>query len=201
MHLRINLISDLGEGITLDGVKSPNQVYTWFLHRGLIAAGADVRLLRCNQLNLESPPETDHTIVISAATLTYMMREEGYAQRLRDSTKGKLTAYFNTDELRGKAAQWFDYCFTQIEPRDGRPEKYIHVGWGVDPSMSYPEQAERAAFYDSKLMGAIWGRWPEKIYRVYDSVLPTLDLKIYNPVRVYNSSTRLPYSDYQAILG
>ena len=63
MHLRINLISDLGEGITLDGVKSPNQVYTWFLHRGLIAAGADVRLLRCNQLNLESPDNLSMAIV------------------------------------------------------------------------------------------------------------------------------------------
>ena len=40
----------------------------------------------------------------------------------------------------------------------------------------------------------------KKAYQIYDSVLPKLDMKIYNPVPVHGSSRRLPYPDYQAIL-
>jgi len=197
--MKINLISSLEEGWTLDKIISPNQVYTWFLHKAFINAGVDARLVKCNKLKQGHPPETDHTIVISAAAYTYMTTIEGYAERLRESTVGKLTCYMNTDELR-YGDHYFDHCFTQIKPRGGRPEKYVCVGWGVDPTYSYPEQKEKAAFLDSRVLHKQSMKTVEKVYQTYDSVLPKLDMKIYIPVPVYNKDPRLPYPDYQAIL-
>ena len=198
--MQINLISSVDEGWTLEKIMSPNQVYAWFLHRAFVDAGVDARFVKCSKLKQEHPPKTDHTIVVSSAALTYMMRERGYAKRLISSTLGKMTCYFNTDELR-TGDRWFDYYFTQIEPRSHRPKKYICVGWGVDPTYSYPDQDERAAFLDSKVLRPLSRkRFMERIYKKYDSVLPTLDMKIYNPVPVYHDSKRLPYPDYQAIL-
>lgn len=197
--MRVNLISSVEDGLTLSDIASPNQVYAWFLHRAFMDAGVDVRFVKGVKLKEENPPETDHTIVVSSASLGYMITVPTYAQRLRASTTGKLTCYMNTDELRG-GERWFDRCFTQIEPREGRPEKYVCVGWGVDPEYSYPEQDERAAFLDSKVLHLPNIRGLQKVYEGYDAVLPKLDMKIYNPVPVYNKSPRLPYPDYQAVL-
>lgn len=197
--MKVNLVSSVDDDTTIEDVSSPNQVYTWFLHRAFVDAGIDVRFVKGVKLKKENPPETDHTIIISAASLGYMITEPAYAQRLRASTKGKLTCYMNTDELRG-GERWFDHCFTQIQVREGRPEKYVCVGWGVDPEYSYPEQDEKAAFLDSKVLHLPNIRGLKKVYEGYDNVLPKLDMKIYNPVPVYNKSPRLPYPDYQAVL-
>ena len=197
--LRVNLISSVDDDTSIEDIMSPNQVYAWFLHKAFVDAGVDVRLVKGVKLKKENPPETDHTIVISAAAYTYMTTIEGYAERLRESTAEKLVCYMNTDELR-HGDHYFDHCFTQIEPRGGRPEKFICVGWGVDPEYSYPEQGEKAAFLDSKGFHELNMKSVAKVYQVYDNVLPKLDMKIYIPVPVYNKDPRLPYPDYQAIL-
>lgn len=197
--MRIVIVSSVDEDTRLEDIMSPNQVYVWFLHKAFTDAGVDVRLVKGRELKKKQPPETDHTIVVSSASLGYMITEPAYAQRLRASTKGKLTCYMNTDQLRG-GERWFDYCFTQIAPRGNRPAKYVCVGWGVDPEYSYPEQDEKAAFLDSKVLHLPNIRGLKKVYLGYDNVLPKLSLKIHNPVPVYNKSPRLPYPDYQAIL-
>lgn len=198
--MRINLISSVDENWTLEKIVSPNQVYAWFLHMAFENQGVDARFVKHTKLKQEHPPKTDHTIVISSAALTFMAREAGYAKRLRSSTEGKLTCYFNTDELR-LGDHWFSHCFTQIAPRIGRPKKYICVGWGVDPTYSYPDQDEKAAFLDSRvLLPKSRKRIMEMIYEKYDAVLSTLDMKIYNPVPLYYGSKRIPYQDYQATL-
>ena len=197
--LRVNLISSVEEGWTPQNIISPNQVYAWFLHKAFVDAGVDVSFVKGRKLKKEHPPETDHTIIVSSASLGYMIREPRYAQRLRKSTEGRLTCYMNTDELRG-GERWFDHCFTQIAVREGRPEKYVCVGWGVDPEYSYPEQDERAAFLDSRVLHLPNIRGLKKVYEGYDNVLPKLNLKTYSPVPVYNKSPRLPYPDYQAVL-
>lgn len=197
--MRVNLISSLDENSHLEEISSPNQVYAWFLHKAFREAGVNSLLVKDRKLKTESPPDTDHTIVISAASIGYMIRRSGYARRLRASTKGKLVCYMNTDGLRG-GEQWFDHCFTQISPRGGQPEKYICAGWGVDPDYSYPEQGEKAAFLDSKVLHLPNIRGLKKAYGGYDNVLPKLNLKIYNPVPVYNKSPRVPYPEYQAVL-
>jgi len=197
--MKINLISSLEEGWTLDRIISPNQVYAWFLHEAFVGVGVDARFVKCSKLKQEHPPKADYTIVISAAAYTYMTTMEGYAERLRESTAEKLVCYMNTDELR-YGDHYFDHCFTQIEPRGGRPEKYVCVGWGVDPTYSYPEQDEKAAFLDSKVLHKLSMKSVTKVYQAYDNVLPKLDMKIYAPVPVYNKDPRLPYPDYQSIL-
>ena len=197
--MRVNLISNLDENSHIEEISSPNQVYAWFLHKAFIDEGVDPILVKDGQLRRGHPPEAEHTVVISAAAIKYMIEEEGYAQRLRDSTSGKLTCYMNTDGLRS-GAWWFDNCFTQIDPRRKQPKKYVCAGWGVDPDYSYPEQGERAAFLDSKVIRRRDKRKMKMVYQMYDNVLPTLDLKIYNPKPVYKKGRRLTYPDYQAIL-
>lgn len=197
--MRVNLISNLSQNSSLDMISRPNQVYAWFLHKAFISEDIDSRLVNDTKLKQEHPPETDYTIVISAAALKYMIEEKGYAQRLRDSTKEKLTCYMNTDGLRN-GEWWFDHCFTQIEPRIKQPKKYVCAGWGVDPEHSYPEQDEKAAFLDSKVIRRRDKRKMKWIYQTYDDVLPNLDLRIYNPSPTYKKAKRLTYPDYQAIL-
>jgi len=197
--VRINLISNLDENSRFEEIKSPNQVYAWFLHKAFIDEGVNPILVKDSKLRRGHPPEAEHTIVISAAAIKYMIEEEGYAQRLRDSTSGKLTCYMNTDGLRS-GAWWFDHCFTQIEPRRKQPKKYICAGWGVDPSYSYPEQDEKAAFLDSKILRRRDPMGLREIYRCYDDVLPKLGVRVYNPTPTYNRGKRLTYPDYQALL-
>jgi len=195
----VNLISNLDENSRIEEINRPNQVYAWFLHKAFLGEGLDTNHVNETKLKQEQPPEADHTIVISAATIRYIIEEEGYAQRLRDSTSGKLACYMNTDGLR--SGEWlFDHCFTQMEPRRKQPKKYTCAGWGVEPDYSYPDQNERAAFLDSRIIRRRNMRRMKEIYQSYDSVLPQLDLRIYNPIPVYKKGKRLTYPDYQAIL-
>jgi len=197
--VRINLIGDLHKSSRLERITTPNQVYAWFLHKALVENGVDVRLIYGPNLLEEMPPKTDHTIVISSAT-SYLVNDSRYIQRLRSSTAGKLSAYMNVNKMRGRSDRHFDYCFTQIGPTTYRPEKYVCAGWGVDPTYSYPEQDEKAAFLDSKSPSPRMVRKVKKSYSIYDIALPKLDIKIHNPVATYNKSKRLPYPNYQAIL-
>jgi hypothetical protein len=192
--LKIKLVSGLDEDSHIEEVFTPNSVYAWFLHKAFVENGVDAKLVNEAKLLKEYPPETDHTIVISATThgLTEIL------EKLRKSTVGKLTRYMNADKVSGD--RFFDYCFTQIGPVVYRPEKYICVGWGVDPTYSYPDQDEPAAFLDSKVlnrrgMKKLWGP-----YISYGNVLSNLDMRTYNPVPIYNWQDRIPYPDYQAIL-
>jgi len=197
--VRINLVGDLHEDSHLERITAPNQVYAWFLHKAFVENGVDARLVSGSTLLKKIPPKTDHTIVISSAA-SPMIKNMGYIQKLRSSTAGKLTLYMNIDKLRGRSDRHFDYCFTQIGPTIYRPEKYICVGWGVDPNYSYPEQNEKAAFLNSKASHPHMLKKVRKTYQIYDSVLSKLNIKIYNLVITYGKSKRLPYPDYQVIL-
>ena len=198
--MRINLISRLNDTSRLETLTFHNDICAWFLHKALIDAGVDSRLISDSKRVKSPQPETDHTIVVSEAAYIRMRNEGGYTQRMRASTMGKLTCYINTDKLRGND-RIFDYCFTHIGPVNYRPEKYIYAGWGVDPDCSYPEQNEKAAFLDSKHQHPRKLRKIRKAYQTYDRVLSEHDIKIHNPVIAYNESRRrLPYPDYQAIL-
>jgi len=196
--LRVNLISSLDENSCLEKIFTPNQVYTWFLYKAFVEDDIDARLINEVDVLKKNLPKTDHTIVVSIAALASMMRTEEYVKRLRDSTTGKLARYMNADKIRGD--RYFDLCFTQIPPVPSRSEKHVCVGWGVDPNYSYPEQAERAAFLDSKVLQPRSMKKTRDVYQIYDDVLPELDIKIYNPVSIYNESERLPYLEYQTIL-
>jgi len=199
MPLKINLISDLDENHRLETITTANQVYAWFLRKAFVENGVDARLVRESKILTEMPPKADHTIIISSVA-SYLQKDVEYIQKLKSSTAGKLTCYMNINKLK-IGDRRFDYCFTQIEPRSRRPKKYVCVGWGVDPHYSYPDQNEKAAFLDSKVLySQRMEKKARKVYQIYDSVLPKLDMKVYNPVPIYNESERLPYLDYQAIL-
>jgi len=201
MPLKINLISDLDENHRLETITTANQVCAWFLRKAFIEEGVDARLIPISKLLKGTLPKTDHTIVISSMGHICLLNEGGCLQKLRPPTIGRVACYMDTDKLRDNSDQYFDYCFTMIKPRPRRPEKYICAGWGVDPHYSYPEQDEKAAFLDSNMiLFPMMRKRAGRAYQIYDSVLPNLDIKVYNPVPIYNESERFPYPDYQAIL-
>ena len=196
--MRINLVSGLNEESTIESVFTPNQVYTWFLREGFRVHHVDVRLIDGGHILQEVPPEADHTIVVSSAS-SHLLRDATFIHNLRSSTSGKLACYMNIDKLRG-VDRYFDYFFTQIGPVQYHPEKYVCVGWGVDPSYSYPEQEETAAFLDSRTLGPRQMKKVKAAYLIYDEVLPKAGITIYNPVHVYNVGDRRPYPEYQSLL-
>lgn len=196
----MNLISNLDVNSRIEEISSPNQVYAWFLRKAFVEEGIDAAFVKDSKLRHEPPPEADHTVVVSAAAYTYMLSVDGYANRLIESTSGELVSYMNTERMRG-GDRWFDHCFTQVPPRVGGPEKYVCAGWGVDPAYCYPEQEEKAGFLDSRVLHTyIKNAMFTNVYRIYDRVLPQTDIKVYNPVPVYNKDKRIPYPEYQAIL-
>lgn len=197
--MRINLISSLNEDSLIEEVFTPTQVYAWFLRKAFVENDIDARLINEAAILEVSPPKADHTIVISVAAFMLMMREAGYAQRLKGSTAGKLARYMNVDRLKRKGDRFFDLCFVQIAPAPN-DEKYVWAGWGVDPTYSYPEQDGRAVFLDSKVLASYAMRRAKEVYRIYDQMLPKASVKIYNPIPIYNESERLSYPEYQSIL-
>ena len=198
--MKINLIGNIYENSHLETITTSSEVHAWFLHKALVEDGVDARLIHVSKLLKGVLPKTDYTIVVLPMDFVCILEEGGYLQKLRLTTTGKVVCYMDTDKLRGDSDQSFDHCFTRIKPRSSCPEKYIHAGWGVDPDYSYPEQDEKAAFLDSKVLSPQMTQKAENIYQIYDNVLSKLDMKIYNPVVTYNRSKRLPYPDYQSIL-
>jgi len=199
-NLKINLIGELDADSRLEMLATANQTYAWFLHKAFLEEGVDARFVHASKLLKSVLPKIDHALVILSMANVTLLSGGGYLQKLRSSTAGKVACYMNTDKLKGGIDQYFDYCFTPIEPRPHHPEKYVYAGWGVDPSYSYPDQDEKAVFLDSKVLSPQMRQKTEKAYQIYDNVLPKLDMKIYNPVSIYNESKRLPYPDYQTIL-
>lgn len=198
--MRINLISGLNENDGIENVCASTQVYAWFLNKAFTENGVESRLVSDASILRVAPPEADHTVVISASALTNMRAKPEYVEMLRESTGGKIVRYMNADRLRGHGDRFFDICFTQIPPMPRYPEEYVCAGWGVDPTYSYPEQEERAVFLDSK---TLWARALRKFgdaYRIYDEVLPRMNVKTYNPVPIYGEGKKLPYPKYQSIL-
>ena len=90
--MRVNLISSLDEDAVLEKLISPNQIYAWFLRDAFTKVGVDAKLVKGRQIINGDPPETDHTIVISTAAYNRMRKLEGYQEKLRKSTGGKLVA-------------------------------------------------------------------------------------------------------------
>jgi len=197
--MRVNLISNIDENSRLEAISAPSQIYAWFLHKAFAEEGVDVRLISVPTLLKETPPEADYTVVILSVDSIIMLKEKGCIEKLRSSTARSLTCYANTDEMRWGVDQYFDYCFTQIEPRSSCHERYVCVGWGVDPTYSYPEQSEKAALLDSKVLRRRMRHKVKKAYQIYDDVLPKLNIKTHNPVSTYGSG-RVPYPEYQSIL-
>lgn len=144
----------------------------------------------------EPPPMADHTIVFSGVAMNYVRKSKDYLKVLRKTTRGKVTLWL--DAAFGGWNKYFDRIFTVAKPYSSSPPHYVHIGYGADPKYCYPEQEERAVFLDSLMWGKYQGRY-DKIYTLYKKVLPTLDLKIYNPIPVYNKSPRRPWPKMQEI--
>ena len=142
----------------------------------------------------EPPPMADHTIVFSGVAMKYVRSNKNYLKMLRKTTRGKVNLWL--DAAFGGWNKYFDHIFTVAKPH-GSP-KYVHVGYGADPKYCYPEQKERAVFLDSLMWGKYQGRY-DKLYALYQKVLPALDLKVYSPIPVYNKSPRLPWPKMQEV--
>lgn len=193
--MMINLVCNLGEDAKLDDLNAYNTVVAWFLREALERKGVDSRLVQGHTL-LEQPPQVaDHTVVFSNHAMTRARKNPKYLSALRKITRGKLTLWLDASWMGWD--QYFDYVFTVARPHQGKPSRYKHVGYGADTRYLYPEQEEKAVFLDS-LMWGFYNRNYDPIYKIYVEVLPTLDVKVYSPVPIYNKTPRVPWLEMQA---
>ena len=202
--MKINLISNIGEGSTLEDVGNFNRTIAWFIHEALEKQGVDARLVRDRDLLTNPPPEADHAIVISNIAMNFVAgthkavrgRVPSILSQLRKATKGKISIYLDADY-----PQWFkyfDHVFTVVKPQSKDP-KCVYAGWGADPEYCYPDQDEKALFLDSLMYEFYKGRF-NPIYDIYKKVLPSLDIKVYDPWPTYHNSVRLLWTQVQDIL-
>lgn len=202
--MKINLISNLGEDAKLENVSLFNNTVAWFLREAFEKKGIDIRFVRDHDLRTKSPPEADHTLVISGIAMHFMAgthrlvrgKTPTVRSRIRETCKGKIAVYIDADY--GQWFKHFDYLFTVVKPRSKDP-KCVYAGWGADPKYCYPDQDEKALFLDSLMYEFYEGKF-NPIYDIYKKTLPTLGLKIYDPWPKYHGSTRITWTQVQDIL-
>ncbi len=202
----INLISNFGEDAKLENIRVFNHTVAWFLREALEKKDIEVTFVRDHDLLEKSPPNADHTLVISGTAMYYVAGSPKTMRRypalrgktptirnkVKKATKGKIAVYLDADY-----PQWFehfDYVFTVVKPR--KHPKCVYAGWGADPEYCYPKQDEKAVFLDSLMYKFYGGRF-NKIYDIYKETLPALGLKTYNPRPTYHGSKRLPWTQIQ----
>lgn len=191
----INLVCNLGEGAELNDLNAYNTVVAWFLRLALEKKGVESRLVPGHKVLEQPPPKADHTIVFSNHAMTRARDNPQYLSALRKTTQGKLALWLDFSWKNWN--HYFDHVFTVAHPLPGSPAKYVHVGYGADTRYLYPEQEEKAVFLDS-LMWGFYNNNYDPIYRIYEEVLPTLDVKVYSPVPIYNKTPRVPWLEMQA---
>jgi len=158
--------------------------------------GVEARLVKERGLLEGSPPIADHTIVLSNIAMNCVRSNPAYLKMLRKTTRGTVDLWL--DAAWAGWDRFFDYIFCVAKPYASRPPQYVHGGYGADPRYLYPEQEEKAVFLDSLMWGKYEGKY-DSIYRLYEKILPELDVKVYSPVPIYNKSPRIPWLKMQAV--
>jgi len=173
----------------------------WFLREALKKQHVECRLVYSKDIPTVTVPYADHTLVTSAIAMKAMRKDPEYRERVRGSTKGKLTVY-----LDAAYAYWdgiFDRVFTVVEPFGKSSKKYVYAGWGADPQYCYPDQGPRAVFVDSLMYGFYGGRF-DHVYELIDTVLVELSwrvpLQIYCPFPDYHNRKVMTWLEVQQIL-
>ncbi len=192
----INIISNLNENATLEKCYTFNQVVAWFLHDAFKKIGIESRLINDHYLLSHNPPKSTHTLIISAAAMSFTRAKPSYIKKIRNHSKEKVALYLDADFSGWD--KYFDYIFTVVKPRT-QNLKYVYAGWGADPTYCFPEQKEKAVFLDALMWGKYSGTL-DYIYEIYDKTLPTLGPKIYNVLPTYHNYRRIPWVEMQKIL-
>lgn len=197
----INLVCDLTEGGTLDQYFSFNMTTSWFLRAALEKQGHTCRVIPSREIMTCPIPKADHTLVTSAIAMKAIRKNTDYLERVRRSTKGKLTLY-----LDAAYAYWdkiFDVIFTVVKPFTKSSSKYVYAGWAADPEYCYPDQRARAVFCDSLMYGFYNGRL-DHIYKQIETVFAefreTESLTIYCPFPDYHNRQVITWPSMQRIL-
>lgn len=195
----INIVSNISEKCVIDDLRFFNNTVAWFLRKAFEKRGIEIRLVSDSILKSKAVPDADHTIVISAAATYWIRTMPEIYKKVRNATKGKVTLYLDADMNAFLTGDYFDFIFTVVPPRPGRDPRFIYAGWGADPEYSHPEQEEMAIFLDSLMWGKYGGRY-EEVYKIYEEVLASCGLKVYNPLPIYGKSERVPWLEMQAII-
>jgi len=195
-EMKINMICNIDGDAELNDLNAYNTVVAWFLREAFRKRDVEGCLVKGRGLLERPPPKADHTIVFSNIAMNYVRSNPAYLKMLRKTTRGTVDLWL--DAAWAGWDRYFDYIFCVAKPYSSRPPQYVHGGYGADPRYLYPEQEEKAVFLDSLMWGKYKGKY-DKIYKIYTEVLPTLDLKVYSPVPVYNKSPRLPWLEMQAV--
>jgi hypothetical protein len=180
----INLISNLGEDAKLEEIASFNHTIAWFLHEAFEKQGVDARFVKELDLLEKSPPEADHSLVISNTAMYFVAgthrlvigKTPTIYSKIRKATKGTINVYIDSDYLSW--FKYFDYVFTVVKPISTDP-KCVYAGWGADPDLFYPEKDERALFLDTNPPKHKF----QRIYDIYAKVIPLTGMKVYQARR------------------
>lgn len=205
-------MSELKPDSELKNIFRPNAVYAWFLNKWFRKIGVDSRLTKDNfQLPVNTrqlkraghyPQKADHMIVTSYRGYHTILNTPGYYEKLRKITRDKIVNYLCSDYHTGMSkdrVKYFDHILTQVEPKPGRDEKYVYVGWGADPEYCYPEKGEKAVYLDCLMHGYYKGRYDD-IYDRYQNVLPRPDIKLLHPIPVYRGVKRMGWLKHQKLV-
>ncbi|MBA7692369.1 hypothetical protein ES703_100936 [subsurface metagenome] len=185
----INLISNLGEDAKLEEIASFNHTVAWFLHEAFEKKGVEARFVKEIDLLEKSPPEADHSLVISNTAMYFVAgthklvrgKTPTIRSKIRKATKEKTNIYIDSDYPQW--IRYFDYVFTVVKPRSTKP-KCVYAGWGADPDLFYPEKAEKALFLDTNPPKPKF----QRIYDIYAKVIPSTGMKVYQARRPDNLS-------------
>jgi len=202
----VNLLSNIDEDSKVEKLYNFNHVVAWSLRDAFTKHGVTCHLVKDRNLNGGVLPRADHSIIISVIGMKLIRDNEKCRKALRDSTRGKTALYLDSDY-----AHWcdlFDYVFTVVKPKREQPQ-YVYGGWGADPTLFYPEQAEKAIFLDSLMYNKYRGIY-DNVYDIYKELLdipqqvlssgdrytgtaPKVNATIHMPLPTYNKRHFLIY--------
>lgn len=182
----INLVSNLNENFDIHKFYAYNHTVAYSLREALLDLGHDVNMIKDHAICSEDPI-SDHTIVISAVAMNKIKNETFIAGILKHGTRGKLALWL--DAAFPGWDEKFDQVLTVAPPYKGSSEKYRWVGYAADPTIFYSDQKEKTAFVDSYPWGWYEGAH-DWIYRCIQQVLAESDVRMLQPVPIYNKGRR-----------
>lgn len=188
----INLVSNLDENFQVEKFNAYNHVIAYSLRGALLDLGHDVNMVKDHSIKSIYPPIADHSIVISAVAMSMVRDEPHIKQALEASTRGKLALW-----LDAAFTQWFPYfdrILTVVPPYKTSNKKYRWVGYAADSILFRPQQKEKTAFVDSYMWGW-YGGAHDWIYRCIQEALSESELRILQPVPVYNKGRRATWPE------
>ncbi len=192
--MKINIVSNLGEGFNPDLILQYNTSIAFNLRKALKGAGHEINLVKDHD---NQAPKADHSIVISNWAMNRVRDDPRYLNMLREATDGKLGLWL--DASFSGMDKLYDVVLTVTPPYEHSSPKFKWVGYAADPTVFYPEQDPRpTAFVDSYAYGWYGGEY-DYVYDILKAVLDVSQIQVLQPIEQYNTGKRIPWPQLAAL--